>query len=66
MVRNGQSGHGTLKLAVSQDWIDRMNWFLYGGANSGKQKVISVILGGHGQKWAWSFSSWDPKIWWIS
>ena len=23
----GQSGHGTLKLAVSQEWINRMNWF---------------------------------------
>ena len=30
MARNGcgQSGHGTLKLAVSQEWIDAMNWFL--------------------------------------
>ena len=29
MARNGygQSGHGTLKLAVSQEWIDGMNWF---------------------------------------
>ena len=23
----GQSGHRTLKLAVSQEWIDAMNWF---------------------------------------
>ena len=30
MVRNwcGQSGHGILKLAVSQEWIDGMDWFL--------------------------------------
>ena len=29
MARNGcgQSGHWTLKLAVSQEWIDGMNWF---------------------------------------
>ena len=29
MVENGcgQSGHGTLKLTVSQEWIDGMNWF---------------------------------------
>ena len=27
------------------------------GANSGKPKVISMALGGHGQKWAWPFSS---------
>ena len=29
MARNGcgQSGHRTLKLAVSQEWIDGMNWF---------------------------------------
>ena len=57
-----------------------MKWtgFLHGGANSGKQKVISMGLlfqklksyfkfsGGPAQKWAWSFSSWDPKICWIS
>ena len=31
MVGNGcgQSGHGTLKLSVSREWIDGMNWFLY-------------------------------------
>ena len=23
----GQSGHGTQKLAISQEWIDGMNWF---------------------------------------
>ena len=28
MVKNrcGQSGHGTLKMAASQEWIDGMNW----------------------------------------
>ena len=34
--RFGQSGHRTQKLAVSQEWIDGMNWCLHGGANSGK------------------------------
>ena len=29
IVKNGdgKSGHGSLKLALSQEWIDRMNWF---------------------------------------
>ena len=29
MVKNGcsHSGHGTLKLTLSQEWIDGMNWF---------------------------------------
>ena len=45
----GQSGHGTLKLTVSQEWSDGMNWFLHAGANSGKLKAISMILG-----WVWS------------
>ena len=29
MVKNGydQSGHGALKLTVSQNWKDGMNWF---------------------------------------
>ena len=56
MLRNGcdQSGHGTLKLALSQERI----YFLHAGANSRKLKVISMIfIGGPGQKWAWSFSS---------
>ena len=41
MVENGcgQSGHGTLKLTVSQEWIDGMNWFLHAGVNSGNLKV---------------------------
>ena len=29
MAKNGRgkSGHWTLKLTVSQEWIDRINWF---------------------------------------
>ena len=67
MVKNGhgQSGHRTLKLTVSQEWIDEITNFLHDGANSGKLKLISMILGGLGQKWAWLFSSWDPKIYCI-
>ena len=42
MVRNGcgQSGHGTLKLAVSEELIDGMNCFLYSKGNSEKLKVV--------------------------
>ena len=49
MVGNwsGQSGQGTLKLAVSQEWINGMNWFLH-AADSGKLKVVSMIFG-----WTW-------------
>ena len=62
MVRNDQFGHRTLKLTVSQEWADEINWFfLEAGANLGKLKVVSVIFG-----WFWSFSSWDSKIWWMS
>ena len=64
MARNGcdQSDHRTLKLAVSQEWIDEITDFLHGGANSGRQKVISMIFGWVWSKLgAWSFSSWDLK-----
>ena len=52
MVRDGcgQPGHRTLKLTVSQEWVDRMNWFLLAGANSGKLKVILMIFGWMGSK----------------
>ena len=46
MVKNGrsQSSHGTLKLTVLKEvleWTD----FLHAGANLGKLKVFSMILG---------------------
>ena len=41
-----QSGHGTLKLTVSQEWIGCL---LHAGANSGKLKVALMIFG-----WVWS------------
>ena len=36
--RCGHSGQGTLKLAVSQEWIDGMKPFLYADTNTGKLK----------------------------
>ena len=41
-----------------------MEWndFLHAGANSGKIKFDSMILVGRGQKWAWPFCLWNPKI----
>ena len=47
MAKNGcgWSGHGTLKLTVSQNRTDGINWFFYAGTNSGKLKVDSIIFG---------------------
>ena len=36
--------------------------FLHAGGNSGKLKVISVILGGHGENRRGDLSTLDPKI----
>ena len=49
MVKNGcdQSGLKDLKLTVSQEWIDGMNWFFACWCKF--MKVISMIFG-----WAWS------------
>ena len=41
----GQSGHGTLKLAVYQEWVKEWTHFLHDGSNSGKRKVIPMIFG---------------------
>ena len=30
------------------------------------KKLFQWFLGGPGQKWAWLFSSWVPKMCWIS
>ena len=40
MIKNGcdQSGHGTLKLTVSQEWLDGMNWFFVCWCTFGKAK----------------------------
>ena len=52
----GHSRHGTVKLTVSQKWMDGITDFLLAGINSGK------LINGCGQKWPWFFSSWDSKI----
>ena len=59
----GQSGHWTLKLTVSQKLTDGINWFFACWYKFRKAKnLIQWFLGGRGQKWSWSFSSWDPEI----
>ena len=40
----GHSGDRTLKLAVSQEGSNGMNWFLHTDTNSGKLKVILIIF----------------------
>ena len=40
---------GTLKLAVLQEWIDEISWFLYADTNLAKLKVSLIIIRG-----AWS------------
>ena len=54
MVKNGcgQFGYRTLKLTLSQKWTDGINFFF----------LHAGFLGGHVQKWQWSFNSWDPDI----
>ena len=49
MFKNGcgQSGHRTLKLTVSQKWVDGINWFFPRCTNSGM--LIQWFLGGNGQ-----------------
>ena len=67
MARNGcsQSGYRTLKLAVSPEWIDEMNWFFARWHKFRKGKnLFQYFLDGPGQNWVQSFSSWDPKISW--
>ena len=56
MVKSGcdQSGLGTLKLTVSQEWTDGISWFVKG---NGK-----VFLNGHSQKQVWAFGSHASKI----
>ena len=54
MVKNGwgQSGHRVLKLAFFSMLVQIQE----------SQKLIQWFLDGPGQKWQWSFSSWEPKI----
>ena len=51
--------------------ISRINWcneliFCMVVQIQKSKKLFQRFLGGLGQKWAWSFNSWDPKICWIS
>ena len=41
----GHSVRRTLKLTVTQEWIDRGTNILHFGANSGKLKVMSILFG---------------------
>ena len=43
------SGLTILKLAVSEEVIVGINWFLYDGTSSGKLKIYLIIFG-----WRWS------------
>ena len=54
----GHSGSGTVKLNVSQEWIE----FLHAVRNWEKLNVIwmSIVKHRHGH-----FSTWDPKICWL-
>ena len=47
VVENGCSllGLGTLKSAVSQEWIDEMSWYLPAHTNLGKLNITSIIIG---------------------
>ena len=64
MVRNGcgQSGDGTLKLTVSEEWADRITDFLYVYTDLQKLKADQNVLGGHSQKCVWQVWSWALKL----
>ena len=65
VVRNGceQCSHWTLKLAVSQEWIDGTKLIFCKVVQiQESKKYPNDFLGGSGQKWERSFSSWGPKI----
>ena len=65
MAKNGcgQSCDGTLKLAVSEEWMDRINWFSACWYRFTKIKSWSKnFLGGHSQKWMWPVWSRDSSI----
>ena len=51
MVKNscGQSGDGTLKLTVSEEWTDRIPGFLHVDTDSQKLKDDQNFFG-----WSWS------------
>ena len=61
MVKNGygQSGDGTLKLAVSEERTDGIYKLIFCMLIHDRKnyKVIKNFLGGHGQKWVWQLCS---------
>ena len=51
-----KNGHGllglvTLKSAVSQEWVNKLDCFLHTDTNLWKLKVTLIIFGGCGKKW---------------
>ena len=50
----GQSCHGTLKLNVSQEWIDGMNYFFACWCTF--RKLFQWFFGGCGHKWVLPFN----------
>ena len=60
--RHGQSGFGTLKLAVSRmNWLNELIICMLVQIQESK-KLFQWFVGGQGQKWVWPLSSWDLKI----
>ena len=58
-----QSGLWALKLTVSQEKTNGLNWFFACCYNFTQIKRWLKIFGGeHGQKWVWLVSGWDSKI----
>ena len=51
VIKNGHGllGLGTLKSPASQEWNDKLGWFLYTDTNLRKLKNALIIIG-----WAWS------------
>ena len=71
VARNGGGGGAVWSQDFKIGCISRMNWwneliFCTVVQIQESKKLFQWFLGVHGQKWAWSFSSWDPKICWIS
>ena len=60
--RCGQSGHRNLKLTVSQDWIERINWFFACRSKLQKAKSYFNYFWVAVVKYLRPFSSWDPNI----
>ena len=65
MVKNGggQSCDGTLKLTLSEEWTNGINWFF---AYWCRFITVKSWSNGHCQNWVWPVWSWDSKIYCIS